>query len=66
MASSPLRSKSANAVSVCGKILQRGQTITVVETAVGPRERKMAEGGRISIRASNEKGKVQIVCTIGG
>jgi len=63
---SPLRGAQANAVSVCGKILTDGQTITVLESAIGPRERAHKAKGKIKIRPSNEKGKVQITCTLSG
>jgi hypothetical protein len=61
---SPLAKRKASSVSVCGKLLQSGQSITVSESAVGPRERKLADKGRIRIRSSNQKGKVQILCTM--
>lgn len=62
---SPLRNAQADAVSVCGSILQNGQSKTVLESAIGPRERALEARGKIKIRKSNEKGKVQIVCTLG-
>lgn len=62
----PLRSAQPNAVSVCGKMLTKDQTLTVAESAVGPRERKLEERGKIAIRKSNQKGMVQITCTLGG
>lgn len=62
---SPLRQATADSVSVCGKILKAGQSVTVVASAIGPRERKAEERKRISIRPSNEKGKVQILCILG-
>lgn len=61
---SPLASAKANAVSVCGKILAAGQTLTVSATAIGDREKLMEKRGRIKIRPSNEKGKVQILCML--
>ncbi len=61
---SPLRSAQANSVSVCGKILRSGQSITVPEGAVGPRERKLVSRKKISVRKSNKPGHVQIVCTL--
>ena len=63
--SSPIRGAKASAVSVCGKILKNGQTVTVADAAIGPRERKMETRGRITIRPSNVKGKSQIVVTLG-
>lgn len=65
MNKTPLRQAKAESVSVCGKMLKKGQSITVLDTAIGPRERKMAERGRITIRASNKKGHSQIVATLG-
>lgn len=65
MKRSPLHSAKPDAVSVCGKILKAGQTITVADSAIGERERKMATKGSITIRASNKKGQSQIVCTVG-
>ena len=61
---SPLRTAQPNALSICGKILLQGQTLTVPATAIGPRERKAEEKGKISIRPSNKEGQVQIVCLL--
>ena len=61
---SPLRSAKPNAVSVCGKILTKGQTISVPETAIGPREKQLEAQKKISIKDSNKKGQVQITCTL--
>lgn len=62
---SPLRAAQANSVSVCGKMLTTGQKLTVKETAIGPRERKMEARGLIKIHNAREAGKVQIVCVLG-
>lgn len=62
---SPLLSAQPQAVSVCGKLLRSGQSLLVPESAIGPRERSMERKGKIRFRISNEKGKIQIVCTIG-
>lgn len=62
---SPLKNAQPNAVSVCGKLVKKGQSILVPESAVGPRERKMELGGKIKIRPSNTKGMLQIVCSLG-
>ena len=64
--STPLRQRAACSVSVCGKLLRGGQSINVAESAIGDRERKMEKGGKISIRASNKKGTVQILCLLKG
>ena len=61
---SPLRSAQPNAVSVCGKLLCKGQSLTVKESAIGPRELKLAARGKISIRKSNKPGHKQIVCLL--
>ena len=61
---SPLLSKSATAVSACGKILQKGQSVVVKESAVGPREKLLEKKGRLRIRPSNKKGHVQLTCTL--
>lgn len=61
---SPLRSAQADAVSVCGKLLQKGQSITVRESSIGPREKTLASRGKIAIRKSNKDGHVQIVCLL--
>ena len=61
---SPLRSAQPASVSVCGKILSKGQSITVSETAIGPRERKLASRKKVSIRKSNKPGHLQITCTL--
>tara|TARA_Y100000034_G_scaffold116791_1_gene155532 strand:- start:42 stop:233 length:192 start_codon:yes stop_codon:yes gene_type:complete len=60
MSRQALKSRSVSSVSVCGKILRKGQTITVPSSAVGPREQKMEDRGRIRIIRSNKKDKVQI------
>lgn len=62
---SPLLGAQPRSVSVCGKLLRAGQSLLVPESAVGPRERSMERKGKIRIRISNERGKLQIVCTIG-
>jgi len=64
MARSPLLSAKPNSLSVCGKILQSGQSILVDESAVGPKERLMESRGSLRIRPSNEKGKLQITCKL--
>lgn len=64
MANSPLLSAKPNSLSVCGKILQSGQSLLVDESAVGPKERLHETKGRILIRSSNQKGKLQIVCKL--
>lgn len=61
---SPLRSAQADAVSVCGKILRKGQSLTVPATAIGTREKQLASRGKISIRDSNKTGHKQVVCTL--
>lgn len=61
---SPLRNAQPNAVSVCGKLLQKGQAMTVKESAIGPRERKLAARKKIALRKSNKPGHVQIVCLL--
>jgi hypothetical protein len=61
---SPLRNAQVNSVPACGKILQKGQSITVLETAIGPREKRAAARGKLSIRKSNRPGYRQIVCTL--
>tara|TARA_Y100000310_G_scaffold324758_1_gene387048 strand:+ start:558 stop:749 length:192 start_codon:yes stop_codon:yes gene_type:complete len=60
MSSRELKARKAQSISVCGKMLRKGQTITVSESAIGDRERKMESRGRIRIIKSNKKGKVQI------
>lgn len=64
MARSPLLSAKPKSVSVCGKILQSGQSLLVDESSVGPKERLHESRGRIRIRPSNEKGKLQITCKL--
>ena len=63
--STPLRAAEAEAVSVCGKILKKGQSTTVASTAIGERERALERRGRITIRPSNKPGQSQIVATLG-
>ena len=58
---SPLRSAQPNSVSVCGKILRKGQSLTVAESAIGPREQKMVSRKQLQIRKSNKPGFVQLV-----
>ena len=65
MKRTPLHDSQPDSVSVCGRLLRNGQTLTVPETAVGPRERKAETRRRISIRESNREGYVQITCTLG-
>ena len=55
-----LKSRRVSSVSVCGKMLRKGQVLTVLASAVGQRERKMESRGRIKILKSNKKGMVQI------
>ena len=55
-----LDQRKVSSVSVCGKMLRKGQTILVAESAVGARERKMADRKKIRIIKSNKPGKVQI------
>ena len=62
--SSPLRTSQADSVSVCGKLLKKGQALTVAESAIGPREKKLISRGKIKIRKSNKTGHVQVVCTL--
>lgn len=62
---SPLRNAQPESVSVCGKLLRRDQSLTVAESAIGPRERALEAKGKIKIRPSNKSGQVQIVCTLG-
>jgi hypothetical protein len=61
---SPLRTAQPNTVSVCGKLLQSGQAITVPESAIGAREKKLVARGKIKTRKSNKPGHVQVVCTL--
>ena len=60
MARKDLKSRNVSSVSVCGKMLRLGQSITVKASAVGDRERKMESRGRIKILKSNKKDMVQI------
>ena len=61
---SPLAKKKANAISACGKILQKGQSLVVEDSAIGPREQRLEAKGKLRIRPSNKKGHVQITCTL--
>jgi hypothetical protein len=61
---SPLYSAQPDCISVCGKMLKRGQVISVPASAIGPRERRMEAKGKILIRKPTSDGKVQIVCTL--
>ena len=63
---SPLMNAQPNSVSVLGKLLRKGQSLTVPESAIGPRERKLEARKKIKIRKSNKPGHVQVVCTLGG
>jgi hypothetical protein len=62
---SPLRSAQVGSLSICGKLLKKGQSITVPESAVGPRERRKEAQGKITIRRSNKSGFLQITRTLG-
>lgn len=57
---SPLASAQPDARSVCGKLLQKGQSVTVLETAIGPREQRALDRKQLSKRASNKPGYVQL------
>lgn len=61
---SPLRNAVPNAVSVCGKILQAGQTVLVDTSAVGPKERALEAKGKIRITSSNTPSKTQVRCVL--
>jgi hypothetical protein len=63
---SGLRSKRASAVSACGKILRPGQTVSVPQTAVGPREEALVSQGKLRVRTSNRRDWVQITCLLKG
>lgn len=58
---SPLRSAQPQTRSVCGKLLRKGQSVTVAESAIGPREMKMLERKQLVKRKSNKAGFVQLV-----
>ena len=58
---SPLRSASGESISVCGKLLRKGQTLTVPASAVGPRERTAIARKQLGERKSNKAGHVQLV-----
>lgn len=60
MARAQLDRREASSISVCGKMLRKGQTITVPATAVGVREEKMVSRGKIRVIKSNKPGQVQI------
>lgn len=62
--SSPLRGAQVDSISACGKVLRSGQSITVPESAIGPREKKLVSQKKLSIRTSNTAGHVQVVCTL--
>lgn len=62
---SPLRSSQADSLSICGKLLRKGQSTIVPLSAIGPREKKAESRGKIKIRKSNTPGCVQVVCTLG-
>jgi hypothetical protein len=58
---SPLRSAQPDTLSVCGKLLRKGQSVTVTESAIGPRERTMLARKQLGKRKSNKPGHVQLV-----
>lgn len=58
---SPLHNAQADALSVCGRLLKRGQVMLVPESAIGSRERKLEQRKLIAIRKSNKPGFLQIV-----
>ena len=62
MASSPLHSKSVSSGSVCGAVVKVGSVVTVPKDRVDSRACRLANSGRIEIRASNRSGFVQIKC----
>ena len=61
---SPLRSAKADAVPVCGRLLKRGQSMVVAESAIGARELKLAAKGKVRIIDAQQKGKKQIICLL--
>jgi hypothetical protein len=61
---SPLRTAQADSVSVCGRLLKKGQSLTVAKSAIGPREQKLISRGKVTLRKSNKPGFVQVVCTL--
>jgi hypothetical protein len=58
---SPLRSAQADTRSVCGKLLRKGQSVTVLPSALGEREKTMIARGQIYPRSSNKPGYIQLV-----
>ena len=56
-----LDKRRASSVSVCGKMLRKGQSLPVLKSAVGPRERKLESRGLIKILSSNTKDQVRIL-----
>ena len=58
---SPLRSAQVGSMSICGKLLRVGQSITVQASAIGPREQKALARQQLVKRASNKPGFVQLV-----
>jgi len=61
---SPLRSAQPDSVSVCGRLLRKGQAITVKESAIDAKVKKAEARGKVRIRKSNKPGHVQVVCTL--
>ena len=61
---SPLRNAQPGTLSVCGRLLRRGQSVTLNSAAIGSRERSLESRGKIRIRPSNVEGKVQVTCTL--
>jgi hypothetical protein len=60
VASNDLMNRKVSSISVCGKMLRKGQVLTVASSAVGDRERKMEQRGRIKILSSNREGFLQV------
>ena len=57
---SPLLTKSPDTLSICGKLLAKGQPITVNKNLVGEKEQNLADKGVIKILSINSQ-EVQIL-----
>ena len=57
---SPLLTKSPDTLSICGKLLVKGQPIIVHKNLIGEKEQSLADKGVINILSINDQ-EVQVL-----
>lgn len=58
---SPLANAQPDTLFVCGRLLSRGQSITVAESALAPKDLALVAKGKLVKRKAAKPGHVQIV-----